>query len=130
MRYAHTMLRVSDLERSKLFYHNALGLKLLREKEYPDGAFTLSFLGFSDETKETVLELTYNWDGRGYELGTYFGHLAFWVDDLEQAYQKAIAAGAGEKVPPKTFGAGTRLAFVTDPDGYEIEFIEHKLPAT
>lgn len=125
MRYLHTMLRVENLERSLLFYEKALGLKELRRLDYEKGRFTLVFLGFKDEGKETVLELTYNWDPRSYNHGDAYGHVAFEVEEIESAYQKALDAGAQPHVAPKEFMPGTMLAFVKDPDGYEIEFLEY-----
>lgn len=118
------MLRVGNLEKSIKFYEEALGLKLLRRKDYESGRFTLAFLGYGDEQDHTVIELTHNWDKDSYEVGSGYGHLAFGVEDLEASYQHLIACGATAKVAPKTFGSGTRLAFVKDFDGYDIELIE------
>lgn len=124
MRLLHTMIRVGDLDKSIAFYEKALNMRLLRRKDYESGRFTLAFLGYGEESDSTVLELTHNWDTKQYELGKGFGHLAVGVDDLEGAYQHCLECGAEAKVAPKTFGSGTRLAFVKDPDGYEIELIE------
>lgn len=123
-RLLHTMLRVVDLERSIAFYEKALGMRLLRRKDYESGRFTLAFLGYGEEKDEAVIELTHNWDREAYQLGDAFGHLAIGVDDLEASYQHCLDAGAAPKVAPKVFGSGTRLAFVKDPDGYDIELIE------
>src|SRR5690606_24431927 len=82
MRLLHTMLRVRDLDASLRFYCDALGMRLLRRKDYPGGQFTLAFVGYGDESETAVLELTYNWDGRSYEIGTGFGHIAIGTDDI------------------------------------------------
>jgi len=124
MRLLHTMLRVGDLEKSIAFYEKALGMRLLRRKDYESGRFTLAFLGYCDEDEGAVIELTHNWDTKEYELGKGFGHIAIGVEDLEGSYQHCLDCGAAPKVAPKVFGSGTRLAFVKDPDGYEIELIE------
>lgn len=123
-RFLHTMLRVVDLETSIAFYENALGMRLLRRKDYESGRFTLAFLGYGEEKDVAVIELTHNWDRQSYNLGDAFGHLAIGVDDLESSYQRCLDCGATAKVAPKVFGSGTRLAFVKDPDGYDIELIE------
>lgn len=125
MRILHTMLRVGDLERSVAFYTEVLGMRLLRRKDYPEGRFTLAFVGYGDEAEHTVLELTYNWGVEHYELGTAFGHIAIEVENAQAACE-AVAAKGGKVVRP----AGpmkhgkTVIAFVEDPDGYKIEFIE------
>ena len=124
MRILHTMLRVGDLERSLKFYTEVLGMRVLRRKDYPEGEFTLVFLGFGPEKTETALELTHNWGKDDYVNGTAYGHMAFGVDDLEAAYEHSLKHGGTAKVPPKVFGSGTRLAFVKDPDGYDVEFID------
>ncbi|KAF0652991.1 MULTISPECIES: lactoylglutathione lyase [Cyanophyceae] len=125
MRLLHTMLRVGDLERSLRFYTEVLGMKLLRRKDYPGGAYTLAFVGYGDEADTTVLELTHNWDTDAYEIGTGFGHLAIGVDDIH-ATCAAIAAKGGRVVrPPGPKQHGTTvLAFVEDPDGYKVELIQ------
>lgn len=123
-RFLHTMLRVVDLEKSIAFYEKALGMRLLRRKDYESGRFTLAFLGYGEEKDVAVIELTHNWDRQSYDLGDSFGHLAIGVDDLESAYHRCLDCGATPKVAPKVFGSGTRLAFVKDPDGYDIELIE------
>ncbi|VAX02540.1 Lactoylglutathione lyase [hydrothermal vent metagenome] len=124
MRILHTMLRVGDLERSICFYTEVLGMQLLRRSDYPEGKFTLAFLGYGDEAANTVLELTYNWDVDHYDLGTAFGHIAIEVDDVYQATE-AIKVRGGKIIRdagPMNAGS-TLIAFVADPDGYEIELI-------
>ena len=127
MRILHTMLRVTDLEQSLQFYTQVLGMKLLRQKDYPEGRFTLAFVGFGDEQSEAVLELTHNWDTKKYELGTAYGHIALEVDDVYSACEKIRAAGGKvvrEAGPMKH--STTILAFVEDPDGYKIELLTAK----
>lgn len=127
MRLLHTMLRVADLQRSIKFYSEILGMTLLREKEYPEGKFTLAFLGYGDEKHHTALELTYNWDTDHYDLGTGFGHLAIEVEDVYLAAKKISEAGGKIIREPGPMNAGTTiLAFVADPDGYEIELLGPK----
>ncbi|MCV6588361.1 MAG: lactoylglutathione lyase [Marinobacterium sp.] len=124
MRLLHTMLRVTDLQRSIDFYTNVLGMTLLRSKDYPEGKFTLAFLGYGDESENTALELTHNWDTDSYELGTAYGHIAIEVDDVYAACD-AIKARGGEVVReagPMQHST-TVLAFVKDPDGYMIELL-------
>jgi len=125
MRLLHTMLRVGDLERSLTFYTEVLGMRLLRRKDYPDGRFTLAFVGYGDEGTTTVLELTHNWDTSSYEIGTGYGHIALGVDDI-QATCEAMAAKGGRVVrPPGAMKHGTTvIAFVEDPDGYKVELIQ------
>jgi len=119
------MLRVGDLQRSLDFYTGVLGMKLLRKREYPDGKFTLAFVGYGDEADTAVLELTHNWDTKAYELGNGYGHVAIEVDDAYQAC--AAVKERGGKVTreagPMKHGM-TVIAFVEDPDGYKIEFIQ------
>jgi len=127
MRLLHTMLRVGNLERSIKFYTQILGMELLRQKDYPDGKFTLAFLGYGDEKHHTALELTYNWDTDSYDLGKGFGHLAIEVDDVHLAAEKIRAQGGKILREPGPMNAGTTLlAFVADPDGYEIELLQPK----
>lgn len=124
-RYLHTMLRVGDLDRSIAFYTKHLGMKELRRNDVPDGKYTLVFLGYGDESKETVLELTYNYGVEKYEMGTGFGHLAVGVPDVAAACE-AVRAGGGKvtrEAGPVKFGT-TIIAFVEDPDGYKIELIQ------
>ncbi len=128
MRLLHTMLRVGDLQRSLTFYTEILGMTLLRQKEYPEGEFTLAFLGYGNEKNHTALELTYNWETSHYDLGSGFGHLAIEVDDVHKATEKIRAAGGKIIREPGPMNAGaTLLAFVADPDGYEIELLEPKV---
>ncbi len=127
MRLLHTMLRVGDLDKSLNFYTEVLGMKLLRRKDYPDGKFTLAFVGYGEESDTTVLELTHNWDTPAYDLGTGFGHIAIEVDDAYAACD-AVRAKGGKVVreaDPMKHGT-TVIAFVEDPDGYKIEFIQKK----
>ncbi|MBO0612791.1 lactoylglutathione lyase [Thiothrix fructosivorans] len=127
MRILHTMLRVGDLERSITFYTNVLGMQLLRRKDYPAGEFTLAFIGYGDETDQTVLELTYNWGVDQYELGTAFGHIALEVPDVYAACDKMRAAGGKIIREAGPMNAGTTIiAFLEDPDGYQIELIGEK----
>lgn len=124
MRLLHTMLRVGDLERSIRFYTDVLGMRELRRKEYPQGEFTLAFLGYWDESDTTVLELTYNWGVDSYELGNAFGHLAIEVEDVYAACDKMRAAGGKIIREAGPMNAGTTIiAFLEDPDGYQIELI-------
>ncbi len=127
MRILHTMLRVGDLDRSIAFYTNVLGMQLLRRKDYPAGEFTLAFIGYGDETENTVLELTYNWGVDQYELGTAFGHIALEVPDVYAACDKMRAAGGKIIREAGPMNAGTTIiAFLEDPDGYQIELIGEK----
>ncbi|MDQ5770433.1 lactoylglutathione lyase [Thiothrix subterranea] len=127
MRILHTMLRVGDLDRSIAFYTNVLGMQLLRRKDYPAGEFTLAFIGYGDETENTVLELTYNWGVDTYELGTAFGHIALEVPDVYAACDKMRAAGGKIIREAGPMNAGTTIiAFLEDPDGYQIELIGEK----
>jgi lactoylglutathione lyase len=127
MRFLHTMLRVGNLERSIAFYTKALGMRVLRQKDVPDGKYTLAFVGYGEESSTTVLELTYNYGTEKYDLGSAFGHLAIEVPNAAEACEKAKAAGGRITRPagPVQFGT-TVIAFVEDPDGYKIEFIERK----
>ena len=127
MRLLHTMLRVGDLDKSLDFYTRVLGMTLLRRNDYPEGKFTLVFVGYGPETEQAVIELTYNWGVDHYELGSAFGHIALEVED---AYAACDAIrGAGGKVVrdagPMKHG-NTVIAFVEDPDGYKIELIQRK----
>lgn len=124
MRILHTMLRVTNLEASLTFYTKVLGMRLLRKADYPEGRFTLAFLGYADESKEAALELTYNWDTHVYDLGTAYGHLAIEVDDVYQACDDIKSKGGKikrEAGPMK--GGSTVIAFIEDPDGYVIELL-------
>ncbi len=127
MRLLHTMLRVSDLERSLGFYTDVLDMRVLRRKDYPDGRFTLAFVGYQDESEGAVLELTHNWDTDHYELGTAYGHIAVEVDDAAAACARVAERGGKVTRPAGPMKHGTTvIAFVEDPDGYKIEFIQKK----
>ena len=127
MRILHTMLRVGDLERSLRFYTEVLGMRLLRRKDYPDGKFTLAFVGYGDETDTAVIELTYNWGVDKYELGNAFGHIAVAVDDAYKACEevKRLGGKVTREAGPMKHGT-TVIAFIEDPDTYKIELIERK----
>ena len=127
MRLLHTMLRVGDLDRSIAFYTEVLGMRLLRRHDYPEGKFTLAFVGFQDEAEGAVIELTHNWGVESYELGTAYGHIALAVPDAYAACA-AIKARGGKvtrEAGPMKHGT-TVIAFVEDPDGYKIELIQSK----
>ena len=127
MRILHTMLRVGDLDRSIQFYQDVLGMRLLRTSENPEYKYSLAFLGYDDEDKSAVIELTYNWGVSEYELGTAYGHIAIGVDDIYATCEAVKRSGGKvtrEAGPVK--GGTTLIAFVEDPDGYKIEFIENK----
>ncbi|TCP97622.1 lactoylglutathione lyase [Cricetibacter osteomyelitidis] len=126
MRILHTMLRVGDLQRSIGFYQNVLGMRLLRTNENPEYRYSLAFLGYDDEDKTAVIELTYNWGVTEYELGTAYGHIAIGVDNI-YATCEAVAKAGGKvtREPGPVKGGKTVIAFVEDPDGYKIEFIEN-----
>jgi lactoylglutathione lyase len=125
-RLLHMMIRVRDLDASSQFYTNLLGMKLLRKRDYPTGKFTLAFVGYGDESNNTVIELTHNWDQtEPYNLGSAFGHLAVGVPDVYKACERLAAAGV--KIPrpagPMAHG-GSVIAFIEDPDGYRIEPVQ------
>jgi lactoylglutathione lyase len=127
MRLLHTMLRVVDLDSSIAFYTEVLGMHLLRRNDYPEGKFTLAFVGYQDESAGAVLELTHNWGVESYELGTAYGHIALEVPDAYAACA-AIKARGGKVVReagPMKHGT-TVIAFVEDPDGYKVELIQAK----
>jgi lactoylglutathione lyase len=125
MRILHTMLRVGDLQRALDFYTKVLGMKLLRKKDYPDGRFTLAFVGYGDESETAVLELTHNWDTSSYQLGNGYGHLAIEVDDAYKTCEEVRKLGGKVTREPGPMKHGTTvIAFVEDPDGYKIEFIQ------
>ena len=127
MRLLHTMLRVGNLQRSIDFYTHVLGMRLLRQKEYPDGKFTLAFVGYGDERDNTVLELTYNWDTERYDPGDGFGHIAIEVDDVYKAVEDLQARGGKVIREAGPMNAGTTIiAFIEDPDGYQIELLGRK----
>lgn len=127
MRILHTMIRVGDLQKSIDFYTSVLGMKLLRQKDYPDGRFTLAFVGYQDEADGAVLELTHNWDTPSYELGNGYGHVALAVDDVYAACDRIREKGGRITREPGPMKHGsTILAFVEDPDGYKIELLGEK----
>ena len=127
MRLLHTMLRVGNLEQSIEFYTTVLGMKLLRQKDYPDGKFTLAFVGYGPESENSVIELTYNWDTAQYDLGGGYGHIALEVDDVYQACEEIRERGGKIIRDAGPMNAGeTIIAFVEDPDGYAIELIGKK----
>ena len=127
MRMLHTMLRVGDMQRSKAFYIDVLGMKLLREREFPEGEFTLTFLGYGEESDSTGLELTHNWGQSEYDMGNAYGHIAIGVDDVYEACERIRTAGGNivREAGPMAAGA-TVIAFVEDPDGYKIELLQDK----
>jgi lactoylglutathione lyase len=126
MRLLHTMLRVGNLARSIEFYTNVLGMQLLRKHDYPEGKFTLAFVGYGAEADTAVIELTHNWDTEHYDLGSGYGHIALEVDDAYQACERVKQKGGKvtREAGPMKHGS-TVIAFVEDPDGYKIEFIQH-----
>lgn len=125
MRVLHTMIRVGDLEASKKFYCEALGMKMLREKEYPDGKFTLCFVGYADESEQAVIELTYNWGVSSYTMGDGFGHVAIGANDIKGVCDRVRALGYKVTREPGPMKHGTTvIAFVEDPTGYKLELIE------
>jgi len=127
MRILHTMIRVGDLQQSIAFYTKVLGMKLLRQKDYPAGKFTLAFVGYGDESNNTVIELTHNWDTTEYNIGTAYGHIALEVDDVYQATEQIRQHGGKVIRDAGPMNAGTTIiAFVEDPDGYQIELIGKK----
>jgi lactoylglutathione lyase len=127
MRFLHTMIRVNDLDQTLKFYCGPLGMKLLSRKDYPDGKFTLAFVGYGDENSNTVVELTHNWDTKSYDQGNAFGHLALGVDDIYKTCDELKRQGVKvtREPGPMKFGS-TVIAFVEDPNGYKIELIERK----
>lgn len=127
MRLLHTMLRVGDLQKSIKFYTEILGMKLLRQKDYPEGKFTLAFVGYGDEQNNTAIELTHNWDTDSYDVGSGFGHLAIEVDDVYVATDEIKKSGGKilREAGPMNAGS-TIIAFVEDPDGYQIELLGPK----
>jgi lactoylglutathione lyase len=127
MRILHTMIRVGDLERSLQFYTGVLGMRALRRQDYPDGRFTLAFVGYGPESADAVIELTHNWDTGSYDLGAGFGHIAIEVDDAYAACAEIKARGGKvvREAGPMKHGTSV-IAFVEDPDGYRIELIQKK----
>jgi len=127
MRILHTMIRTGDLDRSIDFYTKVLGMKLLRRYDYPEGKFTLAFLGYGDESEHAVIELTYNWGVDRYDLGTGYGHIALEVDDVYTACDEIKRLGGKMVREAGPMNGGTKIiAFVRDPDGYMIELIGKK----
>jgi lactoylglutathione lyase len=127
MRFLHTMLRVKDLDASLRFWTEQFGMKLLRRRDYPEGKFTLAFVGYGDESDHTVLELTHNWGKSDYALGDQFGHVAIGVDDIYATCERLRAAGVQVTREPGPMKHGsTVIAFVEDPDGHKIELIERR----
>jgi lactoylglutathione lyase len=123
----HTMLRVNDLEESLKFYCENLGMKLLRKHDFPSGEFTLAFVGYGDERDSTVIELTYNYGVKQYDIGSAYGHIALGVDDIYKTCERLKAAGVKISREPGPMKHGsTVIAFIEDPNGYKIELIEHK----
>jgi len=128
MRLLHTMIRVGNLETSIDFYTRVLGMRLLRRKDYPEGRFTLAFVGYGDESDTAVIELTHNWDTDSYDLGNGFGHIAIGVEDIHRVCEDIRASGGIVTREPGPMQHGsTVIAFVRDPDGYAIELIETNL---
>ncbi|MBP9653692.1 MAG: lactoylglutathione lyase [Rhodocyclaceae bacterium] len=127
MRILHTMLRVGDLDRSLKFYTEVLGMRLLRRADYPEGRFTLAFVGYQEEKDGAVLELTFNWGVDRYELGTGYGHIALEVDDAYAACAEIKRRGGTvtREAGPMKHGS-TVIAFVQDPDGYKVELIQKR----
>ena len=125
MKMLHTMIRVGNLDRSLAFYTELLGMRLLRKKDYPEGRFTLAFVGYGDEADHTVLELTHNWDTHAYDLGNAFGHVALGVEDIYAACDELRRQGAKiVREPGPMKHGGSEIAFIEDPDGYKIELIQ------
>jgi lactoylglutathione lyase len=125
MRILHTMIRVGDLRRSIAFYTGALGMTLLRERDYPDGKFTIAFIGYGPEDTHPAIELTYNYGVASYELGTAFGHIAIGTTDIKGTCDRIRAAGGRITREPGPMKHGTTvIAFAEDPDGYKVELIE------
>jgi lactoylglutathione lyase len=125
MRILHTMIRVGDLDRSIRFYTEVLGMRLLRRSDYPEGRFTNAFVGYDDETRAAVIELTHNWDTKTYDLGNGFGHVALAVEDAYKACEEVRKRGGKvtREAGPMKHGK-TVIAFVEDPDGYKLEFVQ------
>ena len=127
MRILHTMLRTGDLDRSINFYTQILGMQLMRRQDYPEGKFTLAFIGYGNESENSVIELTYNWGVDKYEIGTGYGHIALEVDDVYAACDAIRRKGGKIIREAGPMNAGTTIiAFVADPDGYYIELIGKK----
>ncbi len=127
MRILHTMLRVGDLDRALKFYVEVLGMRVLRRKDFPGGRFTNVFVGYGDEASAAVIELTHNWDTSGYDLGNGYGHVAIEVDDAYKACEEVRKRGGKvtREAGPMKHGTAV-IAFVEDPEGYKIEFVQKK----
>ena len=125
MRLLHTMLRVGDLQKSIDFYTRVMGMELLRTTDRPEQQYSLAFVGYGGNPGQAEIELTYNHDGRSYEHGSAFGHLAFFVDSVDATFAELSAKGVPFSLEPKTMKNGTRIAFCVDPTGYKIEWIEN-----
>ncbi len=125
MRILHTMLRVGNLERSLDFYCRVMGMTLLRRSDYPEGRFTLAFVGYGPESETAVLELTHNWDTPSYQIGEGYGHIALGVEDIYGLCKEIAEKGGTVSRPPGPMKHGkTVIAFVVDPDGYKVELIQ------
>ncbi len=125
MRILHTMLRVGDLERSLAFYRDVLGMQLISRKDYPDGKFTLAFIGYGKNPEQAEIELTYNWGVASYEIGTAYGHIALGVDDLTATLERLEALDIRPERPPdRGREGGSLLCVIRDPDNYRIDLIE------
>ena len=127
MRILHTMIRVGDLDRSIAFYTGVMGMSLLRRQDYPEGKFTLAFVGYGNDPGAAELELTHNWGVEKYEIGTGYGHVAIEVSDAAKACDavRALGGKVTREAGPMKHGT-TVIAFVEDPDGYKIEFIQSR----
>ncbi len=127
MRLLHTMIRVGNLDKSIAFYCDQLGMKLLRRTDFPGGRFTLAFVGYGDESTDSVVELTQNWDTDSYDIGDGFGHLAMSTDDIQATCDRLRESGVKITREPGALKHGTTvIAFVEDPDGYKIELIQSR----
>jgi lactoylglutathione lyase len=125
MRFLHTMLRVGNLDRSIAFYRDVMGMELFSRRDFPEGKFTLAFVGYARNPEQAEIELTFNWDTDHYEIGTGYGHVALGVDDIQAVCERIRAAGGKITREPGPMKHGTTvIAFVQDPDGYKIELIE------
>jgi lactoylglutathione lyase len=125
MRLLHTMLRVGNLTDSIRFYCDVLGMKLLRQQDFPEGKFTLAFVGYGDESDHTVIELTHNWETSAYTIGDGYGHIAIGVDDIFATCDRIVAKGGKITRNPGAMKHGTTvIAFVEDPTGYKVELIQ------
>ena len=125
MRLLHTMLRVGNLDRSIAFYRDVMGMELFSRRDFPEGKFTLAFVGYARNPEQAEIELTFNWDTSSYAIGTGYGHVALGVDDIHAVCERIRAAGGKVTREPGPMKHGTTvIAFVQDPDGYKIELIE------